>query len=103
MPMPAANTSSSSHQWSTSRCSARSKSSNAKEESGEKRFMKWNRVFFAFVFCAASARGGGRESRLAGSPQESQLVRDLRAVRKGDKVALTWTQPRHTENRQSSP
>jgi hypothetical protein len=65
--------------------------------------MKWNRVFFAFVFCAASARGRGPDGRLAGSPQESQLVRDLRAVRKGDKVALTWTQPRHTESRQSSP
>jgi hypothetical protein len=63
--------------------------------------MKWNTVFFAFVFCAASVWGGEHGSRLAGSPQESQLVRDLHAVRKGDKVALTWSQPSDTENRQS--
>jgi hypothetical protein len=63
--------------------------------------MKWTRVFFALAFCAASARGGGQGSRLAGSPQDLQLVHDLRAVRKGDQVALTWSQPRGTENRQS--
>jgi hypothetical protein len=63
--------------------------------------MKWNKLFFALVFCAASARGGGPASRLAGSPQESQLVRDLRAVRQGNKVILTWSQPRDAENRQS--
>jgi hypothetical protein len=63
--------------------------------------MKWNTVFYTLAFCAASVRGGGTGNRLAGSPQESQLVRDLRAVRKGDKVALTWTQPREAENRQS--
>jgi hypothetical protein len=66
--------------------------------------MKWNKtVFFALALCAASARGGGQGSRLAGSSQDSQLVRDLRAVRKGDKVALTWSQPRDAENRQSFP
>jgi hypothetical protein len=64
--------------------------------------MRRNKLFVALFFCAASARSGEPGSRLAGSPQESQLVRDLRAVRKGDKVALTWTQPRKTENRQSS-
>jgi hypothetical protein len=63
--------------------------------------MKWNTVFFALVLCVPSARAGGSESRSAGSLQESQLVRDLRAVRKGHKVALTWSQPRDTENRQS--
>ena len=57
-------------------------------------------MFFALVFCAASARGGWPGSRLAGSPQGSQLVRDLRAVRKGDKVTLTWSQPRDTDNPQ---
>ena len=64
--------------------------------------MKWNTVLFAFVLCAPSARAGGPESRLAGSSQKSQLVRDLRAVRKGDKVTLTWSQPRDKENGQSS-
>ena len=63
--------------------------------------MKWNRVFFAIAFCAASARCGGPGSRLAGSPQGSQVVRDLCAVRKGGKVVLTWSQPRDTEDRQS--
>ena len=63
--------------------------------------MRWNTVFFALVFCAASARGSEPGNRLPGSPQESQSVRDLRAVRKGDKVTLTWSQPRDTENRQS--
>jgi hypothetical protein len=63
--------------------------------------MKWNGVFFALVFCAASARGGEPGRRLTGSPEEPQLVRDLRAVRKGDKVTLTWSQPLYTENRQS--
>jgi hypothetical protein len=64
--------------------------------------MKWDKLFFALAFCTGSARGGGPGSRLADAPQKSQLVRDLRAVRKGDKVALTWSQPRDTENRQSS-
>ena len=53
--------------------------------------MKWNQAFFILFFCAASARGGEPGSRLAGSPQGSPLVRDLRAVRKGDKVTLTWS------------
>jgi hypothetical protein len=64
--------------------------------------MKWNRVFFALVFCAASARGGGPAGGSSGSPRKSQLVRDLRALRKGDKVALTWSQPRDAESRQPS-
>jgi hypothetical protein len=63
--------------------------------------MKWNRVLFALAFCVASARGGDPGSRSAGSPHESQLVRDLRAVRKGDKVVLTWSQPRDPESLQS--
>src|SRR5580692_1579829 len=101
MPMPAANTSSSSHRSSTSPCSAGLRCSSAKERSGEKQFMKWKKVFFALALCAASARGGEPGSRLAGSSKELQLVRDLRAVRKGDKVTLTWSQPRDTENGQS--
>jgi hypothetical protein len=63
--------------------------------------MKWNRVLFAIVLCAASAWAGGPGSRVAGSPKEASLVRDLRAVRKGDKVTLTWSQPRDAENGQS--
>jgi hypothetical protein len=64
--------------------------------------MKWNALFFALTFCAASTQAGGPGSRLAGSSQKSQLVRDLRAMRKGDKVTLTWSQPRDTENGQSA-
>jgi hypothetical protein len=63
--------------------------------------MKWNQAFFILFFCAASARGGEPGSRLAGSPQGSPLVRDLRAVRKGDKVTLTWSRPNDDANRQS--
>jgi hypothetical protein len=63
--------------------------------------MKWNRVLCALVLCAPSAGAGGPRSRVAGSPKEAQLVRDLRAVRKGDKVTLTWSQPRDAENGQS--
>jgi hypothetical protein len=63
--------------------------------------MKWNWVLFALVLCAPSAGAGGLGSRLASSPKEAQLVRDLRAVRKGDKVTLTWSQPRDAENGQS--
>jgi hypothetical protein len=64
--------------------------------------MKWNWVFLALAFCAASALGNEPGSRLAGSPEQSQLVRDLRAIRKGDKVTLTWSQPRDTRNLESS-
>src|SRR5580698_5115632 len=101
MPMPAANTLFSSHRSSTSPCSAGSRCSSAKRKSGERRFMKWNRVFFVLVFCTASARGGEPGSRLPSSRQEPQLVRDLHAVRKGDRVTLTWSQLRDTENGQS--
>jgi hypothetical protein len=64
--------------------------------------MRWDKAFFALAAFAASARGGGPGSQLAGSPQESQLVSDFRAVRKGDKVTLTWTDPSEREDRQSS-
>jgi hypothetical protein len=37
----------------------------------------------------------------AGAPHGSQLVRDLRANRKGDKVTLTWSQPRPVAIRES--
>jgi len=63
--------------------------------------MKWKTLFFTFVFCIPAAQGGGPGSQLVSSPQGSQLVRDLRAVRKGDRVTLTWNQPHETENRQS--
>lgn len=36
-----------------------------------------------------------------GAPEGSQLVRDLRASRKGDKVTLTWSQPRPVAIRES--
>jgi hypothetical protein len=63
--------------------------------------MKWKTLFFALLYCAASAHGGGHASRLADLSQGSQLVRDLRAVRKGDQIVLTWSQPRDTDDRQS--
>jgi hypothetical protein len=64
--------------------------------------MKWNTVFLALALCAMSTRADGPGSRSAGSLQESQLVRDLRAVRKAHKVILTWSQPRDAESRLSS-
>ncbi len=63
--------------------------------------MKLNAVFVALVFCAATARVDEAGRRLPGALQESQSVRDLRAVRKGGKVTLTWSQPRDPENGQS--
>jgi hypothetical protein len=55
--------------------------------------MKWNRAFLALIFYATFVSGGEGAILAAGVPQESQLVRDLRASRKGDKVTLTWSQP----------
>lgn len=55
--------------------------------------MKWTTVFFALALCATSARGDGSGNPVTDASQESRLVRDLRAVRKGDNVTLTWTQP----------
>lgn len=71
------------------------------EKCGKKGLMKWTTVFFALALCAASARGDGPGNPVTDASQESRLVRDLRAVRKGDKVTLTWSQPRGTEHRQS--
>jgi hypothetical protein len=72
------------------------------EKCGKEGFMKWTTVFFALALCAASARGDGSGNRVTDASQESRLVRDLRAVRKGDNVTLTWTQPSEKENRQPS-
>jgi len=63
--------------------------------------MKWTKVFFALVFCTGLVRGAAPGSQLADAPKEPPLVRDLRAVRKGDKVALTWSNPRDAENQGS--
>jgi len=54
--------------------------------------VKWNRTFLALVCCAGQAWGGAPGTRPDAS-HPSQLVRDLRATRKGSKVALTWSQP----------
>lgn len=61
--------------------------------------MKWNKGLLAFIFCIALA---GSAAETVGAPQNSQPVRDLRATRKGDKVILTWSQPRETADKQSA-
>jgi hypothetical protein len=48
--------------------------------------MKWTNTFLAFALCAPLA--------YALPSDQSPLVRDLQATRKGNKVLLTWTQPR---------
>lgn len=62
--------------------------------------MKWNNALLALTFCVTLG-WSGTESRVVGAPQKSQLVRDLRATRKGDKVTLTWSQPREAANQRS--
>lgn len=63
--------------------------------------MKRNRAFLALIFYAALVCGGEGRILAARVPQESQLVRDLRASRKGDRVTLTWSQPRAVAIRES--
>jgi hypothetical protein len=63
--------------------------------------MKWNKALLAFVLCAVLAWGGEAGMKVVGAPQKSQLVRDLRATRKGSKVTLTWSQARAAADRQS--
>lgn len=62
--------------------------------------MKWNKTLVILALCSESALGGAPGTRLA--PQQSQIVRDLQAIRKGNKVVLTWSQPRTFTNAQSS-
>ena len=50
---------------------------------------KWTKVSVAFVFCAASAWCSPRPQAAA----QPKLVHDLRAIRKGLRVTLTWSQP----------
>lgn len=54
--------------------------------------MKWNKTFLAIACCAGQAFGGAPGTRSAAT-HPSQMVRDLRATRKGSKVVLTWSQP----------
>jgi hypothetical protein len=72
------------------------------EKCDKEGFMKWTTVLFALALCVASARGDGSGNPVTDASQESRLVRDLRAVRKGDNVTLTWTQPSEKEDRQPS-
>ncbi len=51
-------------------------------------------MFFAFVLCATPAWCGATGGVRSASSRWVQPVRDLRAVRKGNKVTLTWSQPR---------
>ena len=52
--------------------------------------------FFAFVLCAAPA-WCGVPGGIRSASDRLQPVRDLRAVRKGDKVTLSWSQPQGAE------
>lgn len=54
--------------------------------------MKWMAILLLSTFAWAGVRGGV----VGGIPrtQPAQSIRDLRAVRKGDKVTLTWSWPR---------
>jgi hypothetical protein len=53
------------------------------------------------MFCAAIAWAEGAGRQRLGPSTDPQLVRDLRAVRKGDRVTLTWSLPRNSASRQS--
>jgi hypothetical protein len=60
--------------------------------------MKWKKPMLALFLCAVPA-WGGEAVRPVSPSQKSQLVRDLRATRKGDSVALTWSSPPAITNR----
>ncbi len=64
--------------------------------------MKWNKAAFVIALCAPLTWGGAPGQQRASS-HEPQLVHDLRVTRKGDKVMLTWRQPRLPADRQSLP
>jgi hypothetical protein len=64
--------------------------------------MKRNRAFQMLISCAALVCGADVGLMAGSPPQGSQLVRDLRASRKGDKVTLTWSQPRAVAIRESA-
>ncbi|HXB20381.1 MAG TPA: hypothetical protein VNV88_03310, partial [Candidatus Solibacter sp.] len=53
---------------------------------GERPSMKWTKAFLVFIFCLPLA--------CALSVDQSPLIHDLQATRKGNKVVLTWSQPR---------
>jgi len=56
--------------------------------------MKWTKAFLVFIFCLPLA--------CALSVDQSPLIHDLQATRKGNKVVLTWSQPRTLPDRQPS-
>lgn|SRR5215471_13928757 len=61
--------------------------------------MKWKKPLLALFLCAVPAWGGEVGVRPASPSRGSHLVQDLRATRRGDKVALTWTGPLAITNR----
>src|SRR5437763_1027049 len=65
---------------------------------GERPFVKWTKTFFILAFCATLPWGWA--SGAQPSSHGSQLVHDLKATRKGNKVMLTWSQPRALLDRQ---
>src|SRR5258708_4813018 len=63
--------------------------------------MKWtcNKVLFAAVLGTALVWSGAPAAQKVAPPHGSRIVlRDLRAVRKGNKVELIWSQPQSTVN-----
>src|SRR5260370_17193990 len=59
--------------------------------------MKLKAIFSALLFCAIPA-WSGVPGGAAGGVMVLHAVNDLRAVRKGDRVTLTWNQPAHLQN-----
>lgn len=62
--------------------------------------MKWKKAVLALFLCAVPAWSGEVAVRPVSPSQKSQLVRDLRATRKGDRVTLTWSRPLAIANQQ---
>lgn len=56
--------------------------------------MQWKKTILVLLFCATPAWAGEAGVHDVGQPQKSQLVHDLRATRKGNKVTFTWSGPR---------
>ncbi|HZR29265.1 MAG TPA: hypothetical protein VFA71_10805 [Terriglobales bacterium] len=60
-------------------------------------------MLFIFVVCPALAWCGMAGGVTSAHSRLAQPVRDLRAIRKGDKVTLTWSQPREITEGQPTP
>jgi len=54
-------------------------------------FVEWNKTFLVFISCVGL--GCGAACAQPAQSRQPQVVRDLRAIRTGNKVTLTWSQP----------